>query len=198
MELMEYNWYYRTVQIWVDMGIPNLIRQRMDEDETEHFEALVMLRGLRQFVANPFMEDWMPFFTSPFGYRIHPISHSREMHTGIDIGRPTGTPLHAGLDGVIYFAGDRGGYGNTVIIDAFFEDMDTYIRLLYAHMHEIHVAVDDIVEIGDVIGVVGSTGNSTGPHLHMEVMFRDSGDDTWQLLNPLFFVESWPPEEDDD
>jgi murein DD-endopeptidase MepM/ murein hydrolase activator NlpD len=101
---------------------------------------------------------------SPFGYRVHPIFGTRRLHTGVDIGAPSGTPIHAAKAGVVIHAGWRGGYGNTVMVEH-----EGGVVTLYAHMTRTASAVGQTVLGGDVIGYVGSTGNSTGPHLHLEV-----------------------------
>ncbi len=101
---------------------------------------------------------------SGFGYRRHPISKRVAMHTGVDIAAPHGTPIRAGGTGMVIFTGWRGGYGLTIIIDH-----GGKISTLYAHLSHISVSVGTIVQAGQVIGNVGSTGYSTGPHLHFEV-----------------------------
>jgi len=107
---------------------------------------------------------WGPV-TSEFGYRYHPISGRYSMHTGIDIGAPSGTPVHAAADGIVYFAGwNSGGYGNLIMIDN-----GSGIVTMYAHLSGFASGTNQIVYRGDIIGYVGSTGNSTGPHLHFEV-----------------------------
>ncbi len=102
--------------------------------------------------------------TSEFGPRIHPIYGTERMHDGIDFGAASGVPIFAASDGVVVSAGERGGYGRAVVIDHG-ESLST----LYAHQSEIAAAVGDQVQRGQVIGYVGSTGYSTGPHLHFEV-----------------------------
>lgn len=103
-------------------------------------------------------------FTSPFGYRIHPISRTRRLHTGQDIGAPNGTPIAAAKDGIVTFTGWKGGYGNTVIIDH-----GNGITTLYAHQSRIASTPGTKVRQGQLIGYVGTTGASTGNHLHWEV-----------------------------
>ena len=113
------------------------------------------------------------------------------MHTGIDIGKPEGTPILSGVAGTVVFAGDKGGYGNTVIIEYFCEDSGMGVRILYAHMADISVSVGDVLEIGGTIGTVGQTGVATGPHLHLEVQINENGG-AWRYINPKFFVEPFP------
>lgn len=108
-------------------------------------------------------------FTSPFGYRIHPISRVRKLHTGQDIGAPSGTPIVAAKNGRVSFAGRRGGYGNCIIIDH-----GGGVATLYAHQSRLAVGAGTQVSQGQVIGYVGSTGASTGPHLHWEVRINGS------------------------
>jgi murein DD-endopeptidase MepM/ murein hydrolase activator NlpD len=102
--------------------------------------------------------------TSGFGYRMHPIFHVRKMHTGVDISAGMGTPIKAAAAGTVIFAGWRGGYGQAVIISH-----GNGLATLYAHQSKLLVSVGDKVKRGEVIGKVGSTGYSTGPHLHFEV-----------------------------
>jgi murein DD-endopeptidase MepM/ murein hydrolase activator NlpD len=110
--------------------------------------------------------------TSAFGYRIHPIFKTKKFHNGQDIGAPYGSKILAADSGEVVFAGWWGsettGYGRIVII-AHGNDLTT----LYAHQSRIAVKKGDVVEKGDVVGYVGSSGYSTGPHLHFEV--RKSG-----------------------
>ncbi len=102
--------------------------------------------------------------TSGFGVRVHPISRDKRAHNGVDYGAPTGTPIRTVGDGVVSFAGVQRGYGNVVEV-AHRDGKST----LYAHMHTIGVRKGQSVSQGDRIGTVGSTGWSTGPHLHFEL-----------------------------
>ncbi|MCJ7436172.1 MAG: peptidoglycan DD-metalloendopeptidase family protein [Acidimicrobiia bacterium] len=101
---------------------------------------------------------------SPFGPRYHPILHYTRMHTGADMSAGSGTPIHACRAGTVVISGSQGGYGNAVVIDH-----GGNMFTLYAHQSRIAVEEGQHVEAGDVIGYVGSTGMSTGPHLHFEV-----------------------------
>jgi murein DD-endopeptidase MepM/ murein hydrolase activator NlpD len=104
-------------------------------------------------------------FTSNYGYRRHPIFGDRRFHTGIDIAAPTGTSVAAAKEGTVIFAGWKSGYGNCIIIKHQFG-----YTTLYGHLSRISVRVGQWVSQGQTIGRVGSTGNSTGPHLHFEVL----------------------------
>jgi murein DD-endopeptidase MepM/ murein hydrolase activator NlpD len=106
---------------------------------------------------------------SGFGFRVHPIFGTRRMHTGIDFGAPSGTPIFAAESGVVFSAGTRGGYGNATVIDH-----GGGISTLYAHQSRFGVSAGQQVTRGQVIGYVGSTGYSTGPHLHFEVRISGS------------------------
>lgn len=110
--------------------------------------------------------------SSPYGMRVHPVLHTVKMHTGIDYAAATGTPIRATADGTLTFKGWKGGYGNTVVLTH-----SNGIETLYAHMSAFSPAQGK-VKAGEVIGYVGSTGRSTGPHLHYEV--RKNG----QHMNP--------------
>lgn len=104
--------------------------------------------------------------SSPYGIRLHPVLRTVKMHTGIDYAAPTGTKILAPSDGVVTFRGWKGGYGNTVMLTH-----ANGTETLYAHMSAYVSGVDvgARVRAGEVIGLVGSTGRSTGPHLHYEV-----------------------------
>lgn len=106
--------------------------------------------------------------TSGMGMRLHPIFHTLQAHRGVDYAAPTGTPAHTVGDGVVEFAGMQGGYGNVVIVRH-----NNKHSTVYAHLSRIHVRKGQNVTQGQVIGAVGSTGWSTGPHLHFE--FRVNG-----------------------
>ena len=101
---------------------------------------------------------------SRFGMRSDPFTGQPRMHNGIDIDAPMGAPILATEAGTVTFAGERGGFGQLVIVDHG-NGVETY----YAHQSRIDVAVGDPVLAGQQLGAIGSTGRSTGPHLHFEV-----------------------------
>lgn len=110
--------------------------------------------------------------SSPYGVRVHPVLHTVKMHTGIDYAAPEGTPIYAPADGTVTWRGWKGGYGNTVMLVH-----ANGVETLYGHMSA-YAPLDSTVRAGQIIGYVGSTGRSTGPHLHYEA--RISG----QHVNP--------------
>jgi len=112
--------------------------------------------------------------TSPFGYRYHPIYGSYRMHTGIDLGVGYGTTIAAACTGTVIFAGWYGGYGNAIVLDH-----GGGYSTLYGHCSALYVRQGQSVTRGQGIAAVGSTGNSTGPHLHFEVRYRGNP------VNPL-------------
>lgn len=116
--------------------------------------------------------------TSLFGFRIHPITGDRRFHSGIDLGAPMGTPVLAAYSGKVANADFLGGYGLTVIL----EHNRSTQQTLYPHLSEIFVQPGQWVGQGTVIGRVGSTGNSTGPHLHFET--RQLTPEGWVVTNP--------------
>ena len=114
------------------------------------------------------------YITSPYGSRLHPIQGIVKNHDGIDIGGKTGDPVYAAADGiVIYSQFNTGGYGNMVMVDHGLDSNGVKIVTLYAHGDKLLKSVGDTVKQGDVIMEMGSTGNSTGPHVHFEV--RENG-----------------------
>jgi len=116
------------------------------------------------------------WITSGFGTRRHPILGTIRNHAGVDISGGTGNPVWAAQSGVVITAGSLGGYGKTVIID------HGGYRTLYAHMNDIKVRVGDEIAQGTRVGDIGSTGLSTGPHLHFEVRIGGVAQDPAKYL----------------
>ncbi len=124
--------------------------------------------------------------TSLFGFRLHPISGDQRFHAGTDIGAEQGTPVLAAQNGTVAAAEYSGGYGLMVVLRHKVEGSELESR--YAHLSEIFAEPGTEVKKGEIIGLVGSTGNSTGPHLHFEM--RQLTADGWVLVNPDGLVQA--------
>ncbi|WP_339060460.1 M23 family metallopeptidase [Tepidibacillus marianensis] len=117
--------------------------------------------------------------SSDYGWRIHPIYHTRKFHAGIDIPAPQGSTIVAADDGVVILTSYVNGYGNTVMIDH-----GSGIQTMYPHIRNggIKVSVGQKVTKGQKIAEIGSTGNSTGPHTHFEVRKNGTAVNPWTYL----------------
>jgi murein DD-endopeptidase MepM/ murein hydrolase activator NlpD len=131
-----------------------------------------VIRGTGQFIY-----PLVGIVTSNFGWRVHPILGYRRFHAGVDFGASHGSTIQAADAGVVIFSGWYGGYGNAVVISH-----GGSLTTLYAHASELYVSQGQTVQQGQAIAAVGSTGFSTGPHLHFEV--RQNG----EPVNPLGFL----------
>ena len=120
------------------------------------------------------------YVSSRFGLRVHPITGEKKSHTGIDIASNQGTAVYASDGGSVTLAGWNGGYGNCIMID----HGNGYVTL-YGHLSSLSVSVGQTVSQGTTIGAVGSTGNSTGPHLHFEVLKNGTRIDPEQFFSGL-------------
>jgi len=160
--------------------------------QTKSFDDVVeMARDKEQMLASipaiqPVANKNLKRMASGYGYRIHPIYKVRKMHWGMDFTAPTGTPIYATGDGkVSTYKKSRSGYGNHIIIDHGYG-----YQTLYAHMSKVDVRRGQKVKRGDIIGYVGSTGRSTAPHLHYEVV-KDG-----RKINPVnYYFNDLSPEE---
>ena len=121
----------------------------------------------------------LEFISSGFGYRSDPFTGGGAFHAGLDFRGPIGAPIYAAASGTVSYAGARSGYGNCVEISH-----GNGLLTRYAHMSRIESHVGQAVKPGEVIGRIGSTGRSTGPHLHFEVRIND------QPVNPRPFLEA--------
>jgi murein DD-endopeptidase MepM/ murein hydrolase activator NlpD len=117
------------------------------------------------------------YLSATFGNRIDPFTGQKDFHSGIDVSTPIGTKIQAPADGIVISCGTRGAYGNALVIDHGFG-----VVTQYGHMASFSVKPGQKVRRGDTIGFVGSTGRSTGPHLHYEVWVRD------QAQNPIQYI----------
>ncbi len=153
----------------------------LTEKEKEVYYITLDTKGNFTNFPSPIRADWSPLLTSPFGYRIHPIRKELHIHTGMDIGSPQGTDLRSIFEGTVVKTGfDDDGYGNYIIV----EDKNGY-RILYGHCNSLVKNEGDKVIQEEVIAKMGSTGMSTGSHLHIEIT-----DDKGNLLNPYFYLSS--------
>lgn len=118
--------------------------------------------------------------TSKYGGRIHPLYGATAFHPGIDMAIPSGEPIHAAMDGVVILSEYYGGYGNCVVVEH-----GNGLATLYGHQTTTAVEVGDFVAMGQTIGYVGSTGNSTGPHLHWEVRVFGETTDPIPYMRPI-------------
>lgn len=121
--------------------------------------------------------------SSVFGWRMHPVHQTWRFHSGTDLAAPMGTPVLATQDGRVAVADFLGGYGLTVIL----RHGDGNLESRYAHLSQITVSPGESVKQGEVIGLVGSTGTSTGPHLHFEV--RQLTGEGWVAMDPAEVLE---------
>jgi murein DD-endopeptidase MepM/ murein hydrolase activator NlpD len=150
--------------------------------EVSYKEIEGMIRNKEKLLAStpaiqPINNKDLNRLSSGFSYRIDPIYKTVKFHPGLDFSAPSGTPIYATAQGVVRTAGNLGnGYGNHVIINHGYQ-----YTTLYGHMFRIKVRQGQSVKRGEVIGYVGNTGKSTGPHLHYEVMKGG------KHLDPIYF-----------
>ncbi|MEO1372929.1 MAG: M23 family metallopeptidase [Cyanobacteria bacterium J06635_10] len=170
VKLISPNWKYAFATLILSMAIAL-------PQGSEWLESQRPVRLLQQFTkaqkATKSKDTVFPTakgspITSGYGWRIHPITGNRRFHSGIDFGAPTGTPIYAYQAGKVEFIGWRGGYGKTVIINH-----GAGKSTLYGHASKLSVRKGETVVAGQIIADIGSTGDSTGPHLHFEVRFNN-------------------------
>jgi murein DD-endopeptidase MepM/ murein hydrolase activator NlpD len=155
---------------------------RVRHQEVSYKEIEGMIRNKEKLLAStpaiqPINNKDLNRLSSGFSYRIDPIYKTVKFHAGLDFSAPSGTPIYATAQGVVKTAGNLGnGYGNHVVINHGYQ-----YTTLYGHMFRIKVRPGQTVKRGEVIGYVGNTGKSTGPHLHYEVMKGG------KHLDPIYF-----------
>jgi murein DD-endopeptidase MepM/ murein hydrolase activator NlpD len=132
--------------------------------QTGEFVSLDGASQRRAYLASPLAFSRV---TSSYGPRIHPVFGGQRAHKGTDYGAPAGTPIRTVADGVVSFAGRKGGYGNYVVIQH-----PDKAATAYAHLGRIDVRMGQRVQQGQTIGTVGSTGTATGPNLHFEYLVK--------------------------
>lgn len=160
-------------------SLTGICQNRMNTQQKALFSAYNETKGNLQMFESPTDINWYYRVSSYYGYRIHPITGANALHNGVDISLAEGTPVAAGLTGKVTTSTYNDSYGNYVVI----EDQDGY-EIRYAHLSSRSVSTGQQIEKGEEIGKVGSTGNSTGPHLHLELLHNG------ERLNPLFYFET--------
>ena len=161
--------------------------------QSKSYDELVLLAKNKETMLEnlpaiqPVLNKNLKYMASGYGWRIDPIYHSRRFHAGMDFTAPIGTNIFATGNGVVVGAGWEQGYGNCVQINHGYG----YVTL-YGHMSAIKVRNGQKVKRGDIIGLIGSTGKSTGPHLHYEVHYKGT------ITNPqnYYYLDLSPAEYD--
>lgn len=156
-----------------------ICQDRLGIFQKELFSAYNETKGNLQMFGSLFEFNWYYNVSSYYGYRIHPISGANQLHNGLDIGVPEGTKVMAGLTGTVAESSYNDSYGNYVVI----KDNKGY-ELRYAHLKSRSVSAGTAITKGDEIGQAGNTGNSTGSHLHVELLKNG------ERMNPIFYLET--------
>ena len=171
----------------------NNMGSRVKAQQASYKDIAGMLNNKEKLLAatpaiQPVSNADLKRIASGYGYRIDPVYKTVKLHPGLDFSAPAGTPIYATADGSIEVAGNRGdGYGNCVIINHGYG-----YKTLYGHMFRIKARGGQRVKRGEVIGYVGSTGKSTGPHCHYEVIKNGN------KIDPIyFFYNDLTPEQFD-
>jgi murein DD-endopeptidase MepM/ murein hydrolase activator NlpD len=151
-------------------------------DKLAALETLMQQDRLRKKMLNTIAPVSTGWYSSNFGWRIDPFTGKSAMHEGVDFVVPLGTPIHAAASGIVVYAGWHPDFGNLVEID---HGNDILTR--YAHASKLFVHVGDVVKRGQLLSLVGSTGRSTGNHLHFEVRFKGLAQ------NPIRFLQNAAP-----
>ena len=177
----EYEWKILTITLR-KKDFDTVAKGRLTtDDEKEMYDIYIGTGGAHQTFYNPFTVDWKAHVSSEFGWRVHPILGKEKFHNGIDIAMPTGTEVHACTTGKVIQSYMSSTAGNYVVV----QDATGY-TCHYMHLSSRAVAVGDVVKHGDLIGKVGSTGRSTGPHLHLGIK-----DDKGEWMNPRFLLSDY-------
>ncbi|QUG43867.1 peptidoglycan DD-metalloendopeptidase family protein [Psychrobacillus sp. INOP01] len=163
-------------------------KKRKEEEERKRQQAAS--GGSSSSIPNVSAGSWTKpasgRFTSGYGSRTHPIHGVVKTHYGIDIANSTGTPVLSAADGVISYAAPLSTYGNVIMVT---HSIDGQIfTSLYAHLSSIKVSVGQVVSKGQIIGAIGTTGNSTGPHLHFEIHVGNWEGMAKNSVNPLRYI----------
>lgn len=171
-----YEWHILHVKL-TSQSFSGITAARMDASQQAVYGILMETKGNRQYTYSPFDFGWMRYVTSYYGYRVHPTTGEKDYHKAVDIAVSAGTEILATHDGVVQTAARDASYGNYIVLEG-----ENGLVTKYAHCQSLMVGAGQSVKRGDVIATVGSTGESTGAHLHYEII-KDG-----QYLNPLYFA----------
>jgi murein DD-endopeptidase MepM/ murein hydrolase activator NlpD len=158
------------------------VQNRLDV-ESQSLTALAKEIGTKEKMTStrpalmPINNIQLTRFNSIFGMRLHPIHHDWRNHNGLDLTAPQGTPVYATGDGIVTWASWNGGYGNVIFLNHGFG-----FETRYGHLSRYNISNGQHVKRGDLIGFVGTTGTSTTPHLHYEVIYQG------KYMNPINFM----------
>jgi murein DD-endopeptidase MepM/ murein hydrolase activator NlpD len=161
--------------------LSELLRQTKLQDSTMNQVVAFAQQQSDMWAQRPSISPVWGRITSPFGYRVHPITGAYMLHEGLDISGSIGTPIKSPADGVASFVGFKDFFGRVVMID----HPASGFKTVFAHLNKSSIVEGQAVKRGDIIGYMGNTGRSTGPHLHFEVHKSQN------VLNPMdFFLPS--------
>jgi murein DD-endopeptidase MepM/ murein hydrolase activator NlpD len=191
---------FRQLNSLNDAGLVTEIDNKMDMLDRQLYSQIQSFDSLRVIASEqqdrlmhipsimPVAESSLRKMASGYGYRVDPVYGSGKFHEGMDFSAPIGTPVYATGDGKVTDAGWNQGYGNSIDINHGYDYLTRY-----AHLSKIMVKKGQDIKRGDLIGLVGNTGKSTGPHLHYEVRFKGTPQ------NPVrFYFQDLTPEQYND
>lgn len=165
-------------------SIGEIMETELTEDEYSQFDTFCKSEGNLKIYSSPFAFEWHPCISSYFGYRNHPIDGVRKPHKGIDIAVPAGTKIYSIMEGTVTTSAYSQSAGNWIVI----VDKDGYVSK-YMHCSTLLVGAGTQVKKGQLIATVGSTGNSTGNHLHLQIE-----DPNGKYINPLYICAEYGEE----
>lgn len=175
-DLEPYEWHILNVNL-TSISFTGLAASGLSSTQQDIYGLLMYSKGNRQYMDSPFAFNWLPYVSCYYGWRVHPITGLKDNHTAVDIAVAAGTSILATHNGTVTTAAADSSYGNYIVLDD-----GKGLVTKYAHCASLLVSAGQVVSKGDPIATVGNTGDSTGPHLHYEVI-KDG-----QSLNPLYFA----------
>lgn len=158
--------------------LEEVVEARLPEKLKVQYDGYKLATGGQQVYAPVMREDWTNLISSNYGERIHPITKVRTFHKGVDIAVPEGTKLYSAVSGIVTKSQYSESAGNYVTVET-----DSGWCVTFMHMNSRAVSVGQVLEKGDFVGLSGNTGNSTGPHLHLQV--ENAAGET---VNPIFII----------